>query len=159
MASYFILGVAIAAVHQHLNKPRVTQVKYKVPHASQLSSESLPASPSPRFSATPPKSCLHLLTPFSPPTPSLIWGLLASVPVTLLKLHQLRSSGMSSPYHLSSDPSSWQHLPRLAMSSPIPSNACFPGHLRHPPLGPLPSLAIPHRFFFFFLRFLKCVPL
>ena len=38
MASYFILGVAIAAVHQHLDKPRVTPVKYKVPHASQLSS-------------------------------------------------------------------------------------------------------------------------
>ena len=89
----------------------------------------------------PPKSCLPSFTPFSPPTPSLIQGLLASVPVTPLKSPWPRSLVTSSPLTLSSD-LWWWHLPQSAISSP--RIACFPGRLCHTLLGPPPSLPIPH---------------
>ena len=114
-----------------------------------------PASLSPHFSTTPPKSCLHLLTPFSHPTPSLIRGLLASVPVTLLKLHQLRSSGISPPYispltcHLDSICHSWPFPPPL-----LPMPASLGICATHPwdPYLPWQSLTG----FFFFRIFKMC---
>ena len=153
MASYFILGVAIAAVRQHLDKPRVTPVKYKVPHASQLSS-CLSVSPLLNHTSQELSTLAHsFLTSHSFPHS----GFAGFCPCHSPETTPTKIIRDLATLHLSSDLSSWQHLPQLAISSPTPTNACFPGHLCHPPLGPLPSLAIPHRFGFF-LGFLKCVP-
>lgn len=113
MASCFILGVAITTVHQHLNKLRLSCVKNKMPHASQLSLEPLC---SPSLSATAPKrSALSHSFLTSHSCPDL--GLASFCPCHSPEIIS-RSSVTSSLLNLSSALSSWQHLPPSAISCP-----------------------------------------